>query len=499
MGGFSPTALSVVDSSRISFFLFKSFTRFSKFLDNWRTKLFTRSSLDFKTRTTLALWINRLNPYLPWIFALISLWLISGLLKSTDLKELSSFLPYIGIYLYYRIFRMALSGVMGRILLSRNLDTVRAKQKEVQATSRRLSILFFSEWALLHATQDMVREAIIYHMVWDLVVYLNLFLIAIEARKWKDELLIVSDSWLPQNAKKLVNKNTSRLLDLVVCPILFTGSILSMLLNGFFKWLGQFDLGKKISSELFKRRLEDAVDGEDHHWEKPPEEYLHLFDEGFEVDDATRVFLSRSPLSQCQDIINRWLTGKSEMDSIVLYGNYGIGKTALLKSIASKTHDKLMVKYHCFNSKITDPFQLYGTLSELLGFPIKSEEDFREGEKNIAKTVLLLDDIHNLFLNKLGGLEAYKALINIVSIQAENVFWCVAINERAWVHLRGVFGATHIMAEYIELKQWSDSEIQDLIMKRHRKSGLQLKFDRVISAVQKPTSLMPQRSWKLSF
>jgi len=52
-------------------------------------------------------------------------------------------------------------------------------------------------------------------------------------------------------------------------------------------------------------------------------------------------------------------------------------------------------------------------------------------------------------------------------------------------HLNGIFGQNHLAGTKIELLSWTDTEIQELIVKRHRQSQFKLKFDQVISAIHR--------------
>ncbi len=479
-------------------FIFRLFRSFSERLESFRKNIFTQSNLDYRSRTRLALWIRRINPYLPWTFAFITIYLIESLLGGTFLEPLAFLLPYIEIYIGYRVFRLLLRSVMTQILVSPNLDSLKSKQSQIEESARYLSILFFTQWALLHATQDAVRQALVYNVVFDFVVVINAIIVIREIAKWKSELLQLSKTWLSPTWFQILEKYSNHFLFAFVLPVLFVLNLFHILLTGIIEWSSQFDIGKKILSELFRKRLEDAVEQNEATKKVLPLDYISQFKEG-EVDNSIRISLQKSPLANCLNIIESWDKGESSDDLILLYGNYGIGKTTLINSLEGR----LQEKYKCYRmsvaNRIAKKADLFTFLSNHLGFEIKSEKDLEEFDRSVGKSIIFIDDVHLLFLNTVDGLSAYKSLIELTNLQTENIFWCLSSNERALIHLNGVFGPNHFLGQKIELLSWTDYEIQDMILKRHAKSDFKLKFDRLISAVHRGDILESSAGLEVQF
>ena len=124
-------------------------------------------------------------------------------------------------------------------------------------------------------------------------------------------------------------------------------------------------------------------------------------------------------------------------------------------------------------------------MSESFGVDFNCPAALEDLDKELDKTLVVIDDIHNLYINTINGLEVYRALIELSSLQLSNIFWLFSCNERALAHLNGLFGANHFVGTKIELGSWTDSEIQELIMKRHGRTKYRLRFDQVISAVHR--------------
>jgi hypothetical protein len=469
----------------IPFMFLKFFRYVSSRLEQFRKDVFTNSSWSYQRRTKLALWIGRINPYVPWIFAFLALWLSEELLKGTLLDALSLFFPYLNIYVVYRMFSIAFSSLLAKLLLKRSLSNLRSKQEEVRALAFKLSVLFFTEWAILHATEDMVRRAIIYNLVYDVVLYFNLFVIAVESRKWKAELLEIAEQWLPVTLVQKFAPKRNVIVECIVSPFLFFGNSLFVVLQSFYNWVSQFEFGKQISSELFKRRLEEASADTETEIVNSDETYRSMFERTDEFDSQLYVRLSRSPLDRCEKIINQWKDEKTLEDLILLYGNIGIGKTTILNYLSEKFSPSTRVITIKLEQRLTNREAFFEHLSQAFGVDFNCSAALEELDKELEKTLVVIDDIHNLYINTINGLEVYRALIELSSLQLSNIFWLFSCNERALAHLNGLFGANHFVGTKIELGSWTDSEIQELIMKRHNRTKYRLRFDQVISAVHR--------------
>lgn len=464
---------------------FRTFSRFSEFLDRFRNQLFLRSNIDYKKRTRVALLINRINPYLPWLFAILSLEILHGLLIQTVFNPLTIIIPYFKIYTWYRIVKLLLGSLLESILLAKNLQDLRANQIKVRKTARKLSIIAFLEITLLHLTRDTVREALIYNIIIDIVTLINIAFIVQESKQWKNEILNIAKLWTnPKLFTKLTALN-GWLADSILLPILLIGNFLYFCIFWFYQWLRQYEIGKKISSEIFKKKLEDASSGKKITRGDLPNSYKDIFSQSFLIDEKLRVPLSRTPFNECEKLIKDWLSEDSLQDMFVMYGNYGIGKSTLLNSLNYKFSKSISIANLIIKNKITASSELFQSISTVIGFEFNSAEEFEEKEKTIGKTLIIIDDIHNLYINKSDGLEAYRALINLSSLQTSNVFWCLSCNERAWIHLKGIFGKRHFLGNGIDLLSWSDVEIQELLISRHQRSGFNLKFDRVLNSVHR--------------
>jgi hypothetical protein len=95
------------------------------------------------------------------------------------------------------------------------------------------------------------------------------------------------------------------------------------------------------------------------------------------------------------------------------------------------------------------------------------------------KTLILVDSAHNLFISKIGGFEAYRAFLEIINLQTENLFWIASFNEYAYSYLQGVMGFAQYFREEIILGSWSHAAIEQLVLNRHDRTGFRLSFRKI--------------------
>ncbi|MCB0801550.1 MAG: hypothetical protein KDB74_00505 [Flavobacteriales bacterium] len=96
---------------------------------------------------------------------------------------------------------------------------------------------------------------------------------------------------------------------------------------------------------------------------------------------------------------------------------------------------------------------------------------------NGKKKVIILEDLQHFYLKKIEGFTAINLLFELISISSENVFWLVEITSYTYKYLEKTIGIERYFRYNIELKELSNQQIINLIMKRHRVSGYNLEFE----------------------
>ena len=96
---------------------------------------------------------------------------------------------------------------------------------------------------------------------------------------------------------------------------------------------------------------------------------------------------------------------------------------------------------------------------------------------NGTKRIIILEDIQHFYLKKPNGFEAITLLFELISQTAKNIFWLVGTSTFSWSYFQKTIAIERYIRHKIVLSPLSDEQIIKLIMKRHRVSGYNLKFD----------------------
>lgn len=463
-------------------------------LENLRRQIireqFTLPQPRQRSARLTAIAIQRVNTYLPWVIMLLGLWLANRLVANTVFSEVAAVLPYLGYYIWYRIFVTFVSSTLGIIAYTGTMQGLTARSKRVQTMAQRVGAFFFIALGILHATQDVVGEALVYQLVVAAMIYLGLIIWAVAAHHWREEIISSSRRALPAWAAQRIERNCSGWTAWLAClpaMILVVAGLSFGLLN---KWASQTNVLKRIGAELFRRRVENATPDQETreklNEQQLPGEYLDWFDLGAPTDASLLVDPTSGIIAKVLQRVETWKNSIGGEHSLALIGDKGSGKSSLLRVIEHSSND-------CRIIRITIPPKLVTREAVLALFAQQLRHDLSEGAEALVaadashqQTLILVDEAHNLFLGAIGGFEGYRTFMELVNARTSNLFWCVAFNQRSWDYLIGVFGSNQYFRNSVELPPMTDADIQNLILTRHRRTGYTLSYDQIIRATQSP-------------
>jgi DNA polymerase III delta prime subunit len=185
-----------------------------------------------------------------------------------------------------------------------------------------------------------------------------------------------------------------------------------------------------------------------------------------------------------------WLNDHSEENTLLLTGERGIGKSSALvkvdKYLENEFADCRRITL-AIPPKTTDPTAVLQLLGDALGTDladgpaalVRSDEDRQP-------TVLVLEDAHNFFLRRVGGLEGWETFLSLTNARLQNIFWLIVLNNQSYAYLNNVYRAEYRFRSVIRARPWSQTEIRSLILSRHTKSGLSIRYDDVLLASRGP-------------
>jgi len=471
--------------------LFGAFTglnRVSNHLDRLRNHL-VREKINHAYARTLALWIRRVNAYVPWVIMLLGVYIAQDLVAGTDIAQIGLFLPYIAYYLWYRVFLNFTFSMIGRVAFSGVIDSTRSEKDRLQRTVRLVGIFFFVLLAILHATKDAVGEALVYRLVYDFVVYVGLLVCAYAAREWRREIVKAAEQLLPEHVYRAIHALSSNMFWswFVSLPALFL--VIFTKFSIYIKHrAGEFDFFKRISAAIFLRRIEHATkaSGKSAVKQPPqlPEEYQHWFKLEADNDKSLLIEPESGIVTDVEVALSAWFDNSSLDHSLALFGEKGSGKSCLLDMVELRFH-KCQVRRIDIPPKLTTRESVLDFFGKELGKDLsQGDESLLQADTVMSDTVLLIDDAQNLFLGELGGFEGYRAFAELMNSGTDHLFWCVTFNLRSWHYLRAVFGGMPLFRRAIEINDFSEKDIMSLVMVRHRRTDAHLAYDEIIRATQ---------------
>jgi len=454
----------------------------NKNLSNYLSQLqieLVRQSRALLWANYLALIIQKIQPYLLWVIMLIAIYLARHLLAKTVFSEFILLLPYFRYYIYYRIFRQVMQCDFMWVNQQIKGNKLWGLRRRVDETAKILGLSALAIFSLLSIIESLIRRGLIYHLVSQVLIYLTVLIAMLFVYQWRKVIGAGLKSFLPDKLGNKVDQFCTSKWGLVFSIPAF---ILLMLLFLFWylaKWSSHFELVKRIAAEMFRMRLETAINKSpsDTSLLPAPLEYKQYFSlNGMDVQNALIKPNSINFLEVTQ-ILESWLNGITSVHSMAIISHKGTGKTCLLDYLQNSVANARIVRLN-LTQKITTKEQITEILNETLN--LTEHVSLNSGENN--KTILLIDDAHNLFLSKQNGFSGYEALIDSMN-DSSNFFWCLAFNYYAWKYLSSVYSKQLYFGSVISLAPWSEASIKELILSFHNKTGFKLSYDEILQAV----------------
>ncbi|MGM0458754.1 MAG: hypothetical protein ACQERO_05365 [Bacteroidota bacterium] len=233
--------------------------------------------------------------------------------------------------------------------------------------------------------------------------------------------------------------------------------------------------GEEVISTKEKRNLAEylARPGEAR---ELPFVYKRLFDRDFEIDDRFYV----SPDSNRAFITNAYEQWKRGLGTNVgVVGEKGSGKSTLIrfaKDVSFPDEEPIEIT---FETTFTEEEKLLSILCNALGFkPVENREEFFEKiERKKRPSVVIVENLQNLFVRNINGYDALEAFWVIMSATTHKLFWVVSVSRYSWEFFVKMSKADQYFSHITETDRLDEKGIRDAIMARHKASGYELYFE----------------------
>ncbi len=203
--------------------------------------------------------------------------------------------------------------------------------------------------------------------------------------------------------------------------------------------------------------------------------YRRLFDFSKEVE--ARFYVRRT--EQFERLKKGYALWQNEFPSVfAVVGEKGSGKslfTKLLKDEVLTGHSLVEIN---FEDTIWTSQKLVELISGALNIQeAESMEDLIAAIKRKRKRqVIVLENIQNCYIRDMSGFDAIEQLLLLISETNEQMLWIASSTRYGWLYLDKVLNIAEYFTHTVETDKLGEEQIKELIMKRHRASGYQLKF-----------------------
>lgn len=285
------------------------------------------------------------------------------------------------------------------------------------------------------------------------------------------------------------------------------------------KYLLNTEWYRQINTLLFRAKIElrnrdeDADPGDTQLLSLPPE-YLAAFGSPadntlmgtFEAQKDDTRFERFQEYEELVAIYRQWLKAPTE-GAAVIAGEPGAGKSALVHQFiehvggepprkpSGKLADSPTEASHAkfertlpvislqFQERVWTQRAIVEKLSDLFELDLPADADLAELIRQIhalEPRVVILDDCYHVFIRKIGGFAAIKALFDVVNSTDRRHFYLLTFNLFSWVYINRAMARRPFLGEVIEMDPWTDVELQTLMEARTRRSGYQISFKELL-------------------
>lgn len=232
--------------------------------------------------------------------------------------------------------------------------------------------------------------------------------------------------------------------------------------------LGIVDKKAPISFEISEFMQETQLS-----LEKLPKKYKKLYeltptDAGFFVNRVKE-------LEVLENTYDNWT--KNRFVSCALVGEKGCGVTSMLNSFLasiSKT-DTLRENLH---EKIHSKEEYFAYFNSFFKTKeIVLNQGFIDHLNNAENSkIIILENLHHMYLKKVGGFEAIKLLFELISYTTKKVLWIGVFTPDAWNYLDKTISISNYFTSIIDMEPFSPKDIKETILKRNEHANLEIEF-----------------------
>lgn len=206
-----------------------------------------------------------------------------------------------------------------------------------------------------------------------------------------------------------------------------------------------------------------------------PQSYWRLFSSDGAVSGPLRVGHDATQ-ERFAEMVSDWQNGDPE--SLALIGVNGSGKASVVDRLCESLTDRYPIVRVRIRERILRTQSLIPLLTRQLGLNVDTADAFCDALLDREeRLVIVVEAAERLFLRHPQGLEAMRSLLTLVGSTAERVLWIVSFERAAFDFLSTTLEVSEAFTNVLEVPLLDRREVEQLLMLRHRMSGMRLRFD----------------------
>ncbi|MGB3464248.1 MAG: hypothetical protein WBA74_03225, partial [Cyclobacteriaceae bacterium] len=208
--------------------------------------------------------------------------------------------------------------------------------------------------------------------------------------------------------------------------------------------------------------------------EKLPLIYRRLYK--IEPLDDMELFEGREiEVAAFRTAFDSWQSGRYTT-TIILGEKWG-GFTTFLNYVIKKESLPYTIKRWSIDESVCDPEVFLKILCDKINIEgVNSQETLITHLKSGARQIMVIENLQNLYLRKTDGFRAFDALFTIISATSQQVFWVATSTIYSWNYLKKTIGIDDFFSDVIEMRDFTKEQITNVIWKRNRISGFNIRF-----------------------
>lgn len=448
-------------------------------LGRWQRSVIKNHLSKTYSRHIIAL-LRMLQPNASWLMAVAFYAYLENLDRATqgNWLVLYNVTAIIALYLFIKtLATWPISNTVGRT----QVFVTQARQTQVNKDSTHFASLITVLSFLDILLKSILNGGFIYSAYSALVVlgiwYFSYHLIS----KYEKEFTKHVSMQFSDAKMALFTRMQQTIAKVLMYPVIFVVLQGRDIISGIHLRLMRIEKYQMLSAKFLKMRLEQTQPTEPEAFDSDID-YDNYFNTKSILEKYPKLLVKTPWLESLNESIGNWHTEKQDENDLALIGATGVGKTTLAKQWQAQW-DQCKTVFIDLADKITTEKEIFEVITDALDFDgITDIPSFVNHQKEMEKTVVILDNAHNLFLGDVRGFEAYKTLHNLANANLKNIFWLIIINQQSWIYLNDVFSRVYRFSGRLQLQKWSQQDIRQLILNRQRASGRRLTYDELLLA-----------------